>query len=355
MKTRACLKSRTPARTNARIQTTRPGAMNRGLRCDTPEKAVTLAPLTTNEFRLTLHRFMEKLGLAGFASRTIGNHAYNLSLFFAWLETSENITALGGITDGYITAWNAYLHYGTFKNGRHLTAGTIGQRLASVKIFLRLFHEAGDIKEDLSRHVVLPKIKRALPRNVPSVKDMALLLDTVKPVDSISLRDRCMMELLYATGMRATELLTLPLDNVDLTGKTVFVTGKGSKDRLIPLGPWIVPWLLEYLETGRPRLIDKRRPKGFLFLSKHGNAMYESSLCLIISRWVEKAGLMRRISPHGFRHACATHLLEGGADIRYIQELLGHTELSTTQIYTRVDITALKKAHLKYHPRQRER
>jgi site-specific recombinase XerD len=192
---------------------------------------------------------------------------------------------------------------------------------------------------------------------------MAALLDAIEPdacaerdrSDPLIKRDRALFELLYATGLRSEEVRSVTVDNLDKIERTLFVTGKGSKDRIVPVGDWVMPYLLEYLEVGRPGLVDSRDPKPFLFLSKHGLRLTTANLGDILRKHAAKAGLDTRLTPHAIRHACATHLLKGGADIRYVQELLGHADLSSTQIYTKIDITFLKQAHKKYHPRERSR
>ena len=190
---------------------------------------------------------------------------------------------------------------------------------------------------------------------------MIALLESIQPVactepgrsNPLTLRDRALLELLYATGLRSEEVRAALLENFDRTEKTLFVTGKGAKDRIVPVGDWVMPYLLEYLEVGRPKLINPRDPSALLFVSKTGRQITTANLGDLLRKYAEKAGLDMRITPHTIRHACATHLLKGGADIRYVQELLGHVDLSSTQIYTKIDITFLKQAHKKYHPRER--
>jgi integrase/recombinase XerD len=162
------------------------------------------------------------------------------------------------------------------------------------------------------------------------------------------------LELLYATGVRAEELVTIATDDLSLSDKTLFVHGKGAKDRIVPVGSWVMPWLLEYLEAARPVLIRKRKQSPLLFVTKTGGPIPHNNLSYIIRMQTQKAGLSTHLTPHSFRHACATHLLKHGADIRYIQELLGHESLGTTQIYTKIDITQLQLAHGRFHPRQRQ-
>jgi integrase/recombinase XerD len=303
--------------------------------------------------KIYLHRYAEKLELTGYAKKSILEYRSALQLFFRYMEDTENVTDIDEITPAHLTAYHAYLQYGKFKDDRFLSNSTIRQRLNAVKAFLRIFHDEGLLSADLSHFITPPKSKKSLPRNVPSVNDMGRLLDTVRPADPITLRDRTLLELLYATGIRAEEVMTLTVDNVNLSEKSLFIHGKGAKDRIVPIGDWVLPWLIEYLETGRPKLLHPRNPIDTLFISKRGNRLFDSNLCWILRKYITSAVLTGHITPHSFRHACATHMLAGGADIRYIQELLGHVDLSTTQIYTRVDISSLKKAHKQYHPRER--
>jgi integrase/recombinase XerD len=208
------------------------------------------------------------------------------------------------------------------------------------------------IATDLSGAITLPKAHKGLPRHVPSEQDMKTLLDTVTSSAPLGIRDRALLELLYATGLRSLEMRSLTIDSIDFTEKTVFVTGKGSKDRVVPLGDWVIPYLKEYLETARRKLLKPKKPTELLFISKNGTKISQSGLSYIMRKNTNNAGI-RHIKPHSVRHACATHLLKAGADIRYVQELLGHAELSTTQIYTKIEISFLKQAHKKYHPREK--
>jgi site-specific recombinase XerD len=214
-----------------------------------------------------------------------------------------------------------------------------------------MLYEEKIMNENLSSFVELPKLRRSLPRQVPNEKEMNEFLNAISGKDPKSLRDRALYELLYATGLRSAEVRSLTLEDVDFSQKTLFVRGKGDKDRIVPIGQWVIPYLIEYLEQGRRRLL--REPTNLLFITRRGAKLDENDLIYSIRKYSKGLTLTNHISPHGFRHACATHLLRGGADIRYIQELLGHSELSSTQVYTRIEITALKEAHGRFHPRER--
>jgi integrase/recombinase XerD len=302
---------------------------------------------------IRLHQFAEKLELLGYSKRSIKDYPYYMGMFFRFLEEKENVQRLADVKPEHLTAYHTHLQYNRFRQGKYLSTASVIKRLDAVRLFYRIMHAEGLIAQDYAPFITKPKKKRSLPRHVPTEKNMQTLLESVLPTNPLTIRDRCILELLYATGLRNQELRTLPVGNVDLTEKTLFVTGKGSKDRIIPIGDWVMPYLLEYLEAARPKLINLREPTELLFVSKNGRMITEANLGDMIKKHARKAGLDLCITPHSFRHACATHLLKGGADIRYVQELLGHSDLSSTQIYTQLDISFLKLAHKKYHPRER--
>jgi integrase/recombinase XerD len=303
---------------------------------------------------MKLQQFAEKLELLGYSKRVIKDYPALLRLFFKYLEKEENIQALANITTEHITGYHCFLQYTKHRKDIYLSTNTIRSRLGAVKTFFTLMHEEGIIEKDLGKQVTVPKRKKDLPRHVPSEQDMKILLDSIETKNPITTRDKAMLELLYATGIRNEELRTCTIDNLDVQEKTLFITGKGSKDRVVPVGDWVLPYLMEYLAIARPRFLKQQSPTALLFISKNGRLLTEGNLCDLVHKYAIKAGLFYTITPHSFRHACGTHLLKAGADIRYVQELLGHADLSSTQIYTKLDLTFLKKAHTKFHPRQRD-
>ncbi len=302
---------------------------------------------------IKLHQFAEKLELRGYSKRSIKDYPYNMGHFMRYLEEKESVRSFAHVTPKHLTAYHAYLQYAMFRNGRHLATVSVIKRLEAVKLFYKIMFAEGLIKQDFAPLIAMPKRKHGLPRHVPTEKEMSALLDAIAPGDPLTIRDRAMLELLYATGLRSEELRTAALANLDLNERTLLVTGKGSKDRVVPVGDWVMPYLLEYLAAARSKMINPRDPSPFLFVSKNGRPISASNLIHLIQKYLREAELDLRITPHSFRHACATHLLKGGADIRYVQELLGHSALTSTQIYTKLDISFLKQAHKKYHPRER--
>jgi integrase/recombinase XerD len=194
-----------------------------------------------------------------------------------------------------------------------------------------------------------PKLPRSLPKSL-SEDEVEALLAAPDLTDPIGLRDRAMLEILYASGLRVSELVGLKVTEVSLTEGVVRVTGKGSKTRLVPMGEVAVDWIARYLKESRPLILEKRLSDS-MFVTQRGSAMTRQAFWYLIKRYALQAGINKTMSPHVLRHAFATHLLNHGADLRVVQMLLGHSDISTTQIYTHVARERLKQLHSQHHPR----
>ncbi|MDB5290170.1 MAG: XerD [Phycisphaerales bacterium] len=226
---------------------------------------------------------------------------------------------------------------------------TVSRRLAAIRVFLRFLatfgHDSAPILQQLER----PKPERSLPK-VLSRTQVNQLLGAPDPKSMLYTRDVAILELLYASGLRATELCEVKLRDVNLQVRCVRVLGKGSKERIVPMGGEAVAAIARYLTECRPRL-DKKGNAERLFLSRTGKPLERIGLWYLVEKYGRSSGLLKSVSPHTLRHCFATHLIGGGADLRVVQELLGHSDISTTQIYTHVDQDRLKAVHVKYHPR----
>ena len=194
-----------------------------------------------------------------------------------------------------------------------------------------------------------PKLPRSLPKSL-SEEEVDALLNAPNLDDIIGLRDKAMLELLYASGLRVSELVNVKVTEVSLSEGVVRVTGKGSKTRLVPMGEVAVDWITRYLKEARPEILEKRLSDS-LFVTKRGEAMTRQAFWYLIKRYAALAGIQKHLPPHVLRHAFATHLLNHGADLRVVQMLLGHSDISTTQIYTHVARERLKELHSQHHPR----
>jgi integrase/recombinase XerC/integrase/recombinase XerD len=229
-----------------------------------------------------------------------------------------------------------------------LGPSSLARNVASLRSFYRTLREHGQIASNPAELLTLPKRPRALP-HVLRPEELALLLDAIGAATPLELRDRAMLELAYASGLRAEELVRLTIDSVNFDAEQVRIEGKGSKTRFVPVGEPALRALRRYLERARPALAHDQEPA--LLLSKSGRALSTSDVRRRLRIWSMRAGLGSAVHPHALRHSFATHLLNGGADLRAIQELLGHSSISTTQVYTQVESARLRRAYASSHPR----
>jgi len=225
---------------------------------------------------------------------------------------------------------------------------TVARRLAAIRSFLRYLIGQGHDSTPILQQLERPKPESSLPK-VLSRAQVNQLIGSPSPKSALFARDVAILEILYASGLRASELCDLKLRDVNLQVGCVRVLGKGMKERIVPLGRAANEAIERYLAECRPQL--ERQPSDRVFLSRTGKPMERVGLWMLVERYGRKSGLLKSISPHVLRHCFATHLLGGGADLRVVQELLGHSDISTTQIYTHVDSSRLKSVHSKFHPR----
>lgn len=278
----------------------------------------------------------------GLSKNTTTAYMRDINGFSEFLnKKSLNILKVGGED---ITSYLAILR----KDGQSVRSYT--RALIAIRGMYKFFLKEGLIKESPASFVDIPSFHGGLPE-VLSVEEVDMLLRARSGDTPLSLRDRTMLETLYATGLRVSELVRLRLNDVSLQKGLITPLGKGGKQRAVPLGEEAMLWLRRYLEEARP-LLQKRGQSVFLFLSLRGHAMTRQNFWEIIKKTALKAGIERaKIKPHVLRHSFATHLIEGGADLRSVQAMLGHADISTTQIYTHVTTERLKKLHKKGHPR----
>ncbi len=298
------------------------------------EKTTQLAPL--------VKRFLDYLFLeCGLAGETITAYKRDLSEFWNHLVDSD-------VEPSEISADDVLRHLIALRR-RGLATASIARHFATIKVFLRHLFAERMLKRDIASLLESPKRWRNLPDTV-RIKEVEALLRAPHPSDEFYLRDRALLELLYATGMRASEVVDLSVDRLNLDLGYVRCIGKGRKERIIPVGRFAIATTREYLEILRPRLLADR-PCEAVFLSRTGRPLDRSNIWRLVRKYAKTAGITGHLSPHTLRHSFATHLLVGGADLRIVQELLGHADLTTTQLYTHVDETHLKHVHSKYHPR----
>ena len=275
---------------------------------------------------------------------TIEAYQRDLKRYLDFLETEESITDLNNIKQKHIRKYIRIL------NDVHLSVTSINRAFSSI----RSFHNYLSGEEIIQSNPVLlldtPKAPRKLP-NVLSPQEIDTILDAVDILNDLGVRDLAVLEILYSGGLRVSELCDLKLTDLLLDTEMLRVTGKGNKQRLVPLGPRAKRCLEEYFKRVRPSFARKNQNQGRIFLSRNGRPLTRMMVWVIIKKWVSFTNIKKDISPHTLRHSFATHLLEGGADLRAVQEMLGHTDISTTQIYTHLDKEYLKEVHRTFHPR----
>ncbi|MFT0182454.1 site-specific tyrosine recombinase XerD [Pseudomonas benzopyrenica] len=289
-----------------------------------------------------IEEFLDALWLEkGLSPHTRSAYRTDLLAFARWLEgrglTLENLGR------------DAVLDHLGWRLSEGYQARSTARFLSGLRSFYKYAVREGRLAEDPTLLVSMPQLGAPLPKSL-SEADVEALLAAPDTQDTLGLRDRTMLEVLYATGLRVTELISLTLDEINLREGSLRVFGKGSKERLIPLGEEAIAWLESYLKTARPLLLGGQ-PGDILFPSQRGTPMTRQTFWHRIKLHAQVAGIRTSLSPHTLRHAFATHLLNHGADLRTVQMLLGHTSLSTTQIYTHVARVRLQQLHAQHHPR----
>jgi tyrosine recombinase XerC len=292
-------------------------------------------------WRRAIDGFLRELEAGGASRHTLRAYRGDLRELGEWASARQNEP--GGLAYRDLRAYAAAL------SERRLARASVARKLAAIRSFGEHLTRTGAAASNPAELLPTPKRDSRLPRVIPR-DDSARLLDRIPATTPLEVRDRAMLELAYSSGLRVEELRTLRTADLDFESETVRVHGKGGKERVVPIGEPAQAALRRYLETARPALAGRDGVET-LFLSVRGRPLHSSDVRRRLERWVRLAGLPSGVSPHTLRHSFATHLLEGGADLRSIQELLGHASVSTTQIYTRVEPGRLRREYAKAHPR----
>ncbi|MEI5907116.1 site-specific tyrosine recombinase XerD [Bacillus spongiae] len=280
----------------------------------------------------------------GLSQNTVVSYERDLKNYLKFIRNIEDVTILNQISRMNIVQFLKFLS----EQGK--SSKTLARHIASIRSFHQFLLREKVTDQDPSVHLETPQLERKLPK-ILSLEEVEALLETPEQSTPIGKRDKGMLEILYATGMRVSELISLNMDDVHLTMGFVRCIGKGNKERIIPLGSKAIEVLTTYLETGRPKLRKPKYNTDALFLNHHGNRLTRQGFWKILKGLATKANIEKELTPHTLRHSFATHLLENGADLRAVQEMLGHADISTTQIYTHVTKTRLKEVYSKFHPR----
>ena len=292
-------------------------------------------------WRDALALFDADLGRRGMAEKTRRAYGTDLGQFAMWCSAQD--VGPAEVTPRTLRRYAATL------SDRRAVAATVARKLAALRAFYRTLREHGQVPQNPADLMPAPKRPAKLPR-VLKADEMSDLLDRIPAGTPLELRDRALFELAYASGLRAEELVQLDVGSVGFEDEEVRIEGKGGKTRIVPTGESALQAVARYAERGRPALARGDGDPA-LFLSKSGRRLSTSDIRRRLRVWARHAAVQGGVSPHALRHSFATHLLDGGADLRAIQELLGHATISTTQIYTRVESARLKSAYAKSHPR----
>ncbi|MBE2255986.1 MAG: site-specific tyrosine recombinase XerD [Ignavibacteria bacterium] len=305
--------------------------------------------MNSNDFNLNLKLFNNFLRLEKTLSEnSIRSYNFDLTKLFEYLEF-KGIEKVSKITDNDLKKFIQLQSKSLKKDDEVISDKTISRYISSFKSFFKFLESENIINSNPADLIESPKLKRNLPE-VLSVDEINKILDSVDLSEKAGIRDRAILETMYACGLRVSELINLETNRIEFEEKLITVTGKGSKERIIPIGKYALNYIEKYINELR-NFIKKEKSSNFLFLNLRGGKLSRMAIWNVVSKYAHKARIEKEIHPHTLRHSFATHLLEGGADIRIIQELLGHSDISTTQIYTHLDTTYLQEIHKTFHPR----
>jgi integrase/recombinase XerD len=322
-----------------------------------PRRGETKTPAPLGDMRderglaLLGEAFLRALEERRFSPKTLKNRRVNLRHFFLWLK-DRDVTRPVDVTRQLLERYRGHVfHEVRIKDGKPRSAEAHHARLVVVRSFFSWLVRRGELLANPASDLDLPKVPRRLPRHVLSVDEAEKILAQPDTSDVLGLRNRASLEVLYSTGMRRGELIGLTLSDLDAGRGTVLIReGKGKKDRVIPIGERAQEWVRKYVDESRPSLAALSPvDDGTLFLSSWGGPLSGNTVTMMVHRYVHDADV-KKGACHLFRHTMATQMLEHGADVRFIQAMLGHEQLSTTQIYTKVSILKLKEVHTKTHP-----
>jgi len=298
--------------------------------------------------------YLQYMDIKNYANTTKVSREFYLYTFLEW-SGQRGLIRPSEITKPILELFQRYLFHYRKKDGDPLTFRSQYNRLVAIRAWFKWLSKENHILYNPASEIELPKLEKRLPKAVLSESEAERILNLVDISESMGLRDRAIMEVLYSTGIRRLELINLLVQDVDQERGTLFVRqGKGRVDRMIPIGERALLWIDKYLDETRPELACGR-DEGKLFLSRYGEAISPNGLTALVRNYIDKANIGKRGSCHLFRHTMATLMLENGADIRFIQAMLGHVKLDTTQIYTQVSIKKLKEVHTLTHPAKAKR
>ncbi|NJM39196.1 MAG: site-specific tyrosine recombinase XerC [Akkermansiaceae bacterium] len=313
------------------------------------QKRVELPPGEPNSLAYFAESYLASLVLKYRSAATLSLRRDGLKFFLSWAGERELVSP-AAITKPILESYQRHLMRHRKSNDKPLGLSTQRIRLGVLRDYFSWLTKQDHLQANPAADLELPRPEKRLPKEPLSLQQIQNLLAIPDVTDPLGIRDRALLELFYSTGIRRSELTQLQLHDLNPERQTLQIRqGKGSKDRVVPVGNRALKWVETYLETVRPKLLLHPAEQA-LFLTSYGGPFHPDVLSRMVAKWLKQSGMDRPGSCHLLRHSCATHLLEGGADIRYIQQLLGHEQLETTAIYTQVSIERLKEVHTRCHP-----
>jgi len=296
-------------------------------------------------------KFKSYIKSENLSQRTIKSYLNNIGLFSRYLK-EKGIEKIEDISRDVIDQYQIDISIKNIYTKQYLSLKTQMCRLCALIKFFKFLYEKAIIETNPISHIKLPKVPKRQISNFLTYKEVLSILKAASNKDLLGLRDRAILELLYSVGLRNEELRNLTINDIDFNNQIIRIIGKGNKERIIPIGKVALDYIQEYIQKARPFLT--KHPTDILFLSKRGNKLCEDIPPHIVRKYKAKTGITKYINAHTFRHSMATHLLLRGMDIRSLQEILGHSSIETTQIYTHVTLKDLKKVYAKTHPREND-
>jgi integrase/recombinase XerD len=282
------------------------------------------------------------------SENSIASYNFDLTKLFDFLKRKKMIS-VKEIDDKVLNDFLKIIKSSMNKNDEVFSVKSISRYISSFRTFFKFLEAENYIKNNPAENLEAPKSSRALPE-VLTIDEINKILDSVNLSEKAGLRDRAILETMYASGLRVSELTNLEISNIDFESGFLRVFGKGSKERIVPIGKSALSFIAEYIKMLRDK-IKNAKSLNYVFLNLRGGKLSRMGVWNIVDEYCKKANIKKEVHPHTFRHSFATHLLEGGADIRIIQEMLGHSDISTTQIYTHIDKEYLIEIHKTFHPR----
>ena len=284
------------------------------------------------------------------SSNTILSYKNDLNKYINFIKKKININNINDIKTYDVNKFSIFITQSNQNQNKTLKPSSIHRLFSSIRSFHQYLCQTNILKTDPSESLSPPKNRKKNPVTL-TVEEINLLLKSVDVDKKYSSRDISIISLLYSTGLRVSELIDLKLNNLLFEQNIIRVLGKGEKERIVPIGETALNYLKKYIKTDRNKLSKNKNTKGILYLNHRGKGVSRMTIWNILRSNAIRAGINKNISPHILRHSFATHLIEGGADLRSVQEMLGHSDISSTQIYTNIDNTYLKEIHKEYHPR----